>query len=834
VTKRTPYPYQETVGRTILQGKSVILQAPTGAGKTTAALLPFLHARNRLAAAEFPRKCIYSVPMRVLANQFYAEYSKLIRQYGWEHTLNVTIQTGDQPDDQKLGGDLVFTTIDQTLSNFLNIPYALGTGSANLNAGALVSSYLVFDELHLYDPDVMLPTVLEMLRMLRGVTPFVVMTATFSTSMLDRLATLLDAVVVPEDAHAREEMQKIGSQVGKTRRFHALDAPLTAERVLAARGSARRIICICNTVRAAQQLYRDIDNTLNDQGDTVTQRCLLHARFYKTDRDQKEQWVREQFGIAQSEYDGPPLILVATQVIEVGVDATCDVLHTEVAPAASILQRAGRCARRAHETGEVYVYLPRTDEGEPDFAPYYLPSQPKRTDRGRRLCEATWTALLCEDFQGRSMSFAEEQQLIDRVHTPIDQEVLDSIADRQRSRRDDMLRTMRDLDKGMAPDLIRDINTRFVVIHDDPESDVYLRRNPWYYDGFALYPGALAQAFNNLTQIAPADTPWLMQSAERLDGAERDAEEAPSRQSPEYRWCALLDSQEVFSSAVIAVHPSLVRYDAAMGFEFGLSEARHTLRKRSGKRTAESYSYRKETYAEHVAGLFRAYRYSLADPATNSMRLALADEIAYCAHRLESNPAFQLTPGRLDRVLRVIFACHDLGKLNVQWQAWAHKWQQRVGKFYGGEDRTLPPTYMAAHTDFDPTDEQKAAQKKLGKRPPHAGESAMAAGNLLYLCCGEHEGLCRAAMTAIARHHHAASDSHRPFVSHPFAQQAFQEALNVVGLEAERLEEVFWQVGNEDSLQNYLVNFDARSVEEVLLYFVLVRVLRLADQRSQI
>src|SRR5690606_5188209 len=113
---------------------------------------------------------------------------------------------------------------------------------------------------------------------------------------------------------------------------------------------------------------------LESIGDWETELCLLHSQFLKTDRDDKEAWIKKEFGKSQSEYQGPPLILVATQVIEVGVDATCDVMHTELAPASSILQRAGRCARRENEQGKVYVYLPRDEEGKPYYAPYYIPS----------------------------------------------------------------------------------------------------------------------------------------------------------------------------------------------------------------------------------------------------------------------------------------------------------------------------------------------------------------------------------------------------------------------------------------------------------------------------
>lgn len=832
MSKLQLYPYQEIVGKQILSGKSVILQAPTGAGKTTAALLPFLHARKYLPPNGFPRKCIYSVPMRILANQFHEEYRKIIRQYGWKDDLSVTIQTGDQPDDPKFEGDLIFTTIDQTLSNFLNIPYALGIGSANLNAGAIVSSYIVFDELHLFDPGTMLPTTLEMLLMLRKITPFVMMTATFSSEMLDRLAHLLDAVVVPDSPQVRQGMEQIGSQAGKVRRLYTIDAALTADRVLNSKCNAKRTICICNTVSAAQNLYRSITQALTARNDQETQVCLLHSRFYKEHRNKKEAWAREQFGLSQADYNGPPLILIATQVIEVGLDVTCDVMHTELAPAASILQRVGRCARRAHETGDVFIYLPRSEEGEPDYTPYFLKSQPIRTERGRRLCEATWIALSSSDFQGAHMSFSREQELINRVHTPIDNEILDTIADSRHIRQSEVLNTIQGQDRGMASELIRNIDTRFVVIHPNPGDDDKLRRNPWYYDGFSLYPGSLAKAYNVFEKAIASDIPGIMQWAYRVeDKSDKQGEEAPSRQPPEYRWVTVKKSDEVFQSAILAVHPSIVRYDERIGFEFGLSNDLPELRKRPGKRGTPSYGYHRETYAEHIAGLYRAYRYSLPNQETGGLYLALADEIAYTAKRMEKEVTFGLPAGLIDTVLRALFVCHDLGKLDVKWQAWAYKWQERVGTFYGGIDMRLPLNYMAAHTDYNPTDEQKAAQKKLGKRPPHAGESAMAGAGLLSILCGKNEALWRAAMTAIARHHHAGTNSYQPFAMHKAAKTAVLETLRVIGLPIELADEILWRLDNSEELSQYLVKFT--STREVLLYLLFIRVLRLADQRSQ-
>ena len=102
------------------------------------------------------------------------------------------------------------------MSSFLNIPYALGLRQGNVNAGAVVGAYLVFDEFHLFDPDTSLGTVIEMLKMLNGITPFLLMTATFSEVLLERLSEYFSAEIVPV---TETELKQIPSQQGKRREY---------------------------------------------------------------------------------------------------------------------------------------------------------------------------------------------------------------------------------------------------------------------------------------------------------------------------------------------------------------------------------------------------------------------------------------------------------------------------------------------------------------------------------------------------------------------------------------------------------------------------------------
>jgi CRISPR-associated endonuclease/helicase Cas3 len=78
------------------------------------------------------------------------------------------------------------------LSSFLNIPYSVGRGSANVNAGAIFASYLVFDELHLLDPDRSFATVLKVLEQVKGISPFLLMTATLTDELAAQIKRVID------------------------------------------------------------------------------------------------------------------------------------------------------------------------------------------------------------------------------------------------------------------------------------------------------------------------------------------------------------------------------------------------------------------------------------------------------------------------------------------------------------------------------------------------------------------------------------------------------------------------------------------------------------------
>lgn len=118
-------------------------------------------------------------------------------------------------------------------------------------------------------------------------------------------------------------------------------APLLAD--LAAAASARgasRVGVVCNTVALARAVFERL--TPADGVD----KALLIGRCREIERDRNaETWVRGRLAATEDRPDERPVIVVATQTIEVGADLDLDMLVTEVCPLDALTQRLGRLNR---------------------------------------------------------------------------------------------------------------------------------------------------------------------------------------------------------------------------------------------------------------------------------------------------------------------------------------------------------------------------------------------------------------------------------------------------------------------------------------------------------
>lgn len=793
------FDFQKAVARHLRAGRNVILQAPTGSGKTIAALWPFLEAWDR-KGAEFPRQCIYSVPMRVLANQFTFKTRQLVSQeMRLMRNPQVEIQTGENPDDPKVHGDLVFTTIDQTLSNILCVPYAVGGGSANINAGAVISSYLVFDEFHLFPPEGALKTTLEILALLNRVTPFLLMTATFSSVMLKRLAEKLDAEVVMV---SHDELAKIPSQRNKVRCFHVREKTLEADDVWTQHQIGRRSIAICNTVERSQNLFEALEDKVRG---TNTEVLLLHARFLPKHRKSKEDFIRDEFGDQKEKWTKGSLILVATQVIEVGLDITCDNLHTEIAPASSVLQRAGRCARFENEQGDVFLYdVPLNKKGERNFAPYHEKDE-------KPLCEKAWTAFLARS--GQALDFFGEQKVIDEVHTEADEKMLNELEANKGRTWDTIRRAMTQCDPSTRPELIRDSSDSCtLLVHDDP----YFFENPYRYRGFSMYRGSLLGKWKELQEWARAkDLKWIVAIPQEKKKSEQ-AEDAKHR--IQFNWFEIPPHLDQLPySPLYVVNPALVEYDERVGFRFSANGGVNPddlLELAKGHKRDFDSNYQLEDYPTHIKNMMKLYRERYAE------------RLRFAASRLENK--LGLGSGSIDRAARLAIAFHDVGKMQAKWQTWARNYQEKIG------EPVNEASMMIAHTHSE-TEEHREKEKKVKpSRPHHAGEGAAAVMDLIKKFSGDDEAFHKAVITAIARHHSPHTDKFDDYRMERASVAAVVRALMEAGehVEPEIVERALCLEQPEIDLDTELLGSDNQA-EDWLMYLLVVRALRLTDGESQ-
>ncbi|MDP9805894.1 CRISPR-associated endonuclease/helicase Cas3 [Trueperella bonasi] len=102
-------------------------------------------------------------------------------------------------------------------------------------------------------------------------------------------------------------------------------------------------LVICNTVKRAQDAYRDLRDSFPDEVE------LHHSAFIASHRSEKEDVLRAELGPSTKRGEGRPLrkVIVATQVAEQSLDIDADVLVTDIAPIDLIIQRAGRLHRHS-------------------------------------------------------------------------------------------------------------------------------------------------------------------------------------------------------------------------------------------------------------------------------------------------------------------------------------------------------------------------------------------------------------------------------------------------------------------------------------------------------
>ncbi len=873
----SPREFQGKTIQTILDGHNALLRAPTGSGKTETAIAPFLFAKLPSAKEfklRFPKKLIYVVPLRTLANSLRTRAEKLIaswsKQYKTSRQLVVTLQTGENPEDPRFEGDIVFCTIDQMLSSFLNIPYSVGRGSANVNSGAIFTSYLVFDELHLLDPDRSFATLLKVLEQVKGISPFLLMTATLTDQLVKEIQTIDKGIktisVEPLDLREIEGERQ--------RTFQAIDTPLSAELILKdiQQYKRKRVIILCNTVSHSQGIFQDLE-ALDRKGELEI--TLLHSRFLAEDRKYKENNLETDFGKDwQSKNNDKCYVLISTQVIEVGINITCEIMHTYLCPMSSLLQRAGRCARFGG-FGEVKVYREilisnsNSQLVEADLDEH----KEESTNKKRRflpykddICHLTWDVLKKHD-AARSVGFQMEFQWVNDVH----QGESELQIKRRQNDRSEFLKQFKKAifrgDQSASRELIRNIDNRNIFV--SPEQIYIDGEYPEVpidqLEPFSLPTNTLYKALNDFKKVGHQT--WLFK---RIESPSKEKAETYSQPI-----CVEINSRnDITTSLRILVNPNFVFYNERIGLRIVPnpdSEQENELftsKQKEKKSFSNQYKYYMDTYEGHLGFMWKCWRETFTEPSGEKRTFAsVRDEMRdsggdFIKQKIFTEASIEKTSALFEILVFLAIMTHDLGKLQVKWQQVMRGWQMIAHQNFG---KTNPADHLLAHTDYDPnnTELYKAykAYMETNKRPPHAIESAFLSGEVLqtYLIpilenCfkADQEDITNIAdvvIMASGRHHSAwtngwdLSDAVRikQIVLHPEAnrviarswkglstslQQLLPDTITLSS-EAFKLSQTSYET---DEIKLDCFNHDYLKYQQ--LYALVVRALRLCDMRS--
>jgi CRISPR-associated endonuclease/helicase Cas3 len=135
--------------------------------------------------------------------------------------------------------------------------------------------------------------------------------------------------------------------------------PQNWQRVIAEAKAGRMVLICVNTVRRAQEAFRRLRAELPE-----AKVLLLHSRFNMRDRSERESFIRRHAGLHAQR---APLILVATQVVEVSLDIDFDVIFSDPAPLEALVQRFGRVNRRGRirPAAPVYVFTEPVNDRRP-------------------------------------------------------------------------------------------------------------------------------------------------------------------------------------------------------------------------------------------------------------------------------------------------------------------------------------------------------------------------------------------------------------------------------------------------------------------------------------
>lgn len=361
-----------------------ILRAPTGAGKTDAALLWAKHQVDERRAD----RLVIAMPTRFTANALSIsvteENFKNLGDAGLYHSsaLYQRLKGRKFKSNQEKWKVERFVDKEQDLARTLETPLTVTTidhlcicltatrETHHATFFGLANSCVVIDEADFYDEFTQLNIVvlLRALRLLK--VPVLLMSATVPDSAIElyqQSGFEIDKIYADESDYERVRCT--------ITRYKDAENPAEIEELLERALNGEPTIIYANTVARAQAYYRWFKDKIQaSDGETELQKSdvvIYHSRFIEPHKVEKENRLRELLGRKAWENGTQRGAAILTQIGEISVNISANLMISDLCPLDRLAQRVGRLARFTKDGGELFVIKPlKTDKtGETKFYP---------------------------------------------------------------------------------------------------------------------------------------------------------------------------------------------------------------------------------------------------------------------------------------------------------------------------------------------------------------------------------------------------------------------------------------------------------------------------------
>lgn len=326
--------------------RHTLVTAPTGAGKTD-----FLLRRCK-------GRVFYTLPFQASINAMYDRIKSDLKDtdsqiYLLHSASNLKVIDGKVEErimQRHVGASVKVMTPHQMAS------IVFGIKGYEAMAVDLKGCDVILDEIHTYS-SVIQAIVLRIIEVLVKLNCRIhVGTATMPSFLYDKILELLGG---KENVYEVKLPDEVLSTFNRHIVHKCSDLGSVSDVLDNAIAENKKVLVVCNQVKRSQQVFDMLSERFPD-----TEIMLIHSRFKRCRRNELETELKNEFNVMQQ-----ACIVVSTQVVEVSLDISFDLMITECAPIDALIQRFGRINRkRTPQTighyKPVYVMCPPMDEKE--------------------------------------------------------------------------------------------------------------------------------------------------------------------------------------------------------------------------------------------------------------------------------------------------------------------------------------------------------------------------------------------------------------------------------------------------------------------------------------